>query len=255
MSATQTDEPKLVLPGRIEPAGAGWTWIAEGWGLFAKSPVMWIIALILLVIIAIALAFIPLLGQIAYQLLTPVFSAGLVVACRSLETGGEFELEHIFAGFKRHFGSLVIVGLLTMLGWIAIFLVFAMFAGFGLLAAMLTGSPDNMMVAAGASATTILLGILIGLALAVPLVAAYWFAPALVVMHGMQPIAAMKASFFGCLRNFVPFLVYGIILTIFALLAVIPLGLGLLVWAPVAIASAYASYRRIYTEDGAIVPA
>jgi hypothetical protein len=92
---------------------------------------MWIIAIILLVIIAVALAFIPILGQVAYQLLTPVFSAGLVVACRSLESGGDFELEHIFAGFKTHFGSLVIVGLLTMLGWIAIFLVFAMFAGFG----------------------------------------------------------------------------------------------------------------------------
>ena len=255
MSATQTDEPKLVLPGRSEPAGAGWTWIAEGWGLFAKSPVMWIIAIILLVIIAVALAFVPILGQVAYQLLTPVFSAGLVVACRSLESGGDFELEHIFAGFKTHFGSLVIVGLLTMLGWIAIFLVFAMFAGFGLLAAMLTGSPDSMLVAAGASATTILLGVLVGLALAVPLIAAYWFAPALVVIHGMAPIAAMKASFWGCFRNFIPFLVYGIIMTVFALLAAIPFALGMLVWVPVAITSGYAAYRHIYTEGGAVVPA
>jgi uncharacterized membrane protein len=68
---------------------------------------------------------------------------------------------------------------------------------------MLTGSPDSMLVAAGASATTILLGVLVGLALAVPLIAAYWFAPALVVIHGMAPIAAMKASFYGCFRNFI----------------------------------------------------
>ena len=265
MSATQpgtTTPPgasagdlKLNLPGTIEPAGAGWTWIAEGWRLFAKSPVMWIVALVLLFIIAVALGFIPFLGQLAFQILTPVFAAGLVVACRALERGGEFELEHIFAGFKTRFAELAIVGLLTVVGWIAIALVFAVFAGFSVLTAMLAGSTDNMLAAVGASSMAILLGCLVALALAVPLAAAYWFAPALVVMHGMTPVAAMKASFFGCFRNFVPFLVYGIIMTVFAILAAIPVGLGFLVWIPLAVTSTYAAYRRIFTEGGTAVTA
>lgn len=244
---TPDDDLKLVLPGRIDPPGAGWTWIAEGWKLFAKSPVMWIASIVLLFIIAIALGFIPIIGQLAFQLLTPVFSAGFVVACRAIERGGEFELEHLFAGFRTKFGNLVIVGLLTLLGWIAIFLVFAIFVGFSVLTAMLTGSADNVLVAVGASTMAILLGSLVALALAVPLVAAYWFAPALVVMHDMSPLSAMKASFFGCLRNFVPFLVYGLIMMLFAILAVIPFGLGFLVWLPVAVASTYVAYRRIFT--------
>ena len=250
MSATGTpdDDLKLVLPGRIDPPGAGWTWIAEGWRLFAKSPVMWIASIVLLFIIALALGFIPIIGQIGFQLLTPVFSAGFVVACRAIERGGEFELEHLFAGFKKNFGNLVIVGLLTLLGWVAIFLVFAMFVWFSVLTAMLTGSADNMAVALGASTMTILLGSLVAMALAVPLVAAYWFAPALVVMHDMSPLSAMKVSFFGCFRNFVPFLVYGLIMMFFAILAVIPFGLGFLVWLPVAIASTYVAYRRIFTQ-------
>jgi uncharacterized membrane protein len=177
-----------------------------------------------------------------------VFSAGFVVACRSLERGGEFELEHIFAGFKRRFGSLVIVGLLTMLGWIAIFLVFAMFAGFTILTAMLTGETQTALTAVTASTLTILLGALVAAALSIPLVAAYWFAPALVVMHGLSPLEAMKASFVGSLRNFIPFLVYGIVMLLFALLAAIPLGLGLLVWLPLAITSSYAAYRGIFTQ-------
>jgi uncharacterized membrane protein len=248
MSATQTDDDlKLVLPGRIEPVGAGWTWIAEGWTLFVKAPLMWIVSMVLLFIIAVALGFIPVIGQIAFQLLSPVFAAGFVVACRSLERGGEFELEHLFAGFKTRFGNLLVVGLLTMVGWIAIFLVFAMFAGFSILGAMITGNSENMIAAVGASAVALLLGGLVAAALAVPLMMAYWFAPALVVMHDMSPVSAMKVSFVGCLRNFLPFLVYGLIMTVFAVIAAIPIGLGFLVWLPLAITSTYVAYRRIFT--------
>jgi uncharacterized membrane protein len=96
----------------------------------------------------------------------------------------------------------------------------------------------------------ILLGALVAAALAVPLVAAYWFAPALVVMNDLSPLAAMKASFVGCFRNFIPFLVYGIVMTFFAFIAMIPLGLGFLVWLPLAITSTYVAYRRIFTEPG-----
>jgi uncharacterized membrane protein len=99
-----------------------------------------------------------------------------------------------------------------------------------------------------ASGTVIALGGLIALALMVPLMAAYWFAPALVMMHDMKPLAAMKASFVACIRNFIPFLVYGIVMTIAAIVAMIPFGLGLLVWMPVAIASTYIAYRDIFTE-------
>ena len=100
-----------------------------------------------------------------------------------------------------------------------------------------------------ASAVMILVGILVMLALLVPLFAAYWFAPALVMMHGMAPMEAMKESFYACSRNFVPFLVYGFVMTIGAVLAVLPFGLGFLVWVPVAIASTYVAYREIFTED------
>lgn len=246
---TPVDDLELVLPSRIEPFGAGWTWIAEGWALFAKSVPMWIASIVLLFIVAVVLNFIPLFGQLAFQLLSPVISAGFVVACRSLERGGDFELEHLLAGFKTRFGNLIIVGLLTMLGWVAIFLVFAAFVGFSILTAMLTGNTDTILNAVAASGLAILLGMLVCSLLALPLVAAYWFAPALVVMHDVSPLSAMKLSFFGCIRNFLPFLLYGIIMTVFAVIAAIPLGLGFLVWLPLAVASTYVAYRRIFTAE------
>jgi uncharacterized membrane protein len=100
-----------------------------------------------------------------------------------------------------------------------------------------------------ASGTSILVGILVMLLLMVPLLAAYWFAPALIVLNNLGPVAAMKASFSGCLRNILSFLVYSILMLLLAILAVIPLGLGMLVWLPLAITSTYASYRAIFTEE------
>ena len=240
---------RLVVPGRSLAAGAGWDWIVAGWKLFARAPVMWIIAIVVLFIVALLLNFIPLLGSIVYQLLQAVFAAGFVAACRSLERGGEFELEHLFAGFTRRFVSLLIVGLLALLGWIVILLVFAMFVGFSIIGAALTGSQEMMLEAILASAGMLLLGTLVVLLLALPLVAAYWFAPALVLMHDMAPVAAMKASFGACFRNIVPFLVYGIVMLVLAILAAIPFGLGMLVWLPLMIASTYAAYRQIFTEE------
>jgi len=58
-----------------------------------------------------------------------------------------------------------------------------------------------------------------------------------------------KASFGACLRNFIPFLLYGIVMLVLFLVAVIPIGLGLLVMIPLSLTSTYAAYRGIFTED------
>ncbi len=240
---------KLVLPGKGLPAGAGWDWIAKGWGLFTKAPLMWIVALVILFVIAIVMAFIPILGSIAFQALQAVFAGGLILACRTLERGGEFELEHVFAGFSKRFVPLLIVGLVFMVAALVIMLIFFVFAGLSLLPAFMAGDSEAVSAAAAASVGAMLLGSLVVAALMVPLMAAYWFAPALVMIHDVPPIEAMKASFFACFRNFVPFLLYGLVMAIAAVIAVIPFGLGMLVWVPVAIASTYAAYRQIFTED------
>jgi uncharacterized membrane protein len=260
MSATQTagtppsqpDGLTLVVPLRSLPAGEGWTWIAQGWRLFTRAPLMWILSMLIVFVAAVVMNFVPIIGGIAFQVLNAVIAAGFVVACRSLEQGGEFELEDLFAGFRIRFGNLVIVGLLFLAGSIAIFLVFAAFLGFTILGAVLTGDAQQIAATVMKSFFGLALGGLVALALWVPLIAAFWFAPALVVMHDVRPIEAMKQSFSASFRNFVPFLVYGLVMMVFAIVAAIPLGLGFLVWMPLAIASSYAAYRAIFTEDTAL---
>ena len=245
---------QLQVPGKVLPPGAGWDWVTGGWQLFVRSPLMWIVSLVIMFVIAMVLAFIPFIGSLAFQLGQAVFVGGFVAACRNIERGGEFELEHLFAGFKVRFVPLLIVGAIFTIASLVLVLLFFLIAGLSLLPAFMSGDPSAMNAALAGSMIAMLLGSLVMLALFIPVMAAYWFAPALVMVHDMKPVDAMKASFFGSFRNFVPMLLYGLVMAVAGVLAMIPFGLGMLVWVPVAISSGYVAYRQIFTEETAPAP-
>jgi len=237
----------LVMPGRSLPSGSGWSWIKGGWALFAAAPLMWIVFIVVLVICSVVFNSIPILGSLAWQVLSPVIGAGLVIGCRSLETSGELELEHLFAGFKTNLANLLILGALYVLGGLIILGIMVAFVGTSIVMAALNGDADALMQVFVIT-TPLLVGGLVCVILACLLLAAYWFAPALVVMHGVAPLKAMQASLGATFRNVIPFLVYGLVMFFFLIVAVIPFGLGMLVWIPVMVASCYLSYRGVFTE-------
>ena len=103
---------------------------------------------------------------------------GLIAACRNLERGGDFELEHLFAGFKVRFVPLLIVGLIFLVASLVLVMLFFMVAGLSLLPALMSGDPGAMSAAMAGSMIMMLLGSLLMVALFVPVMAAYWFAPA-----------------------------------------------------------------------------
>ena len=231
-----------VMGGRAVGAGQGWTWIAEGFGLFKKAPGIWIALVVILFVILVVLAFIPLLGVVATFLIMPVFVGGLLLGCRALQGGGELEVAHLFAGFKAHTGNLIVIGALAIAGWIVVMLPVIVIVGAGAFLAALRGDAAGVAALGG----SFMLAWLVALALSIPIYMALWFAPALVVLRGMAPIEAIKESFLGCLKNVLPFLVYSIVLMVLGIVAAIPLGLGWLVLGPTLIASVYVSYRDIY---------
>jgi uncharacterized membrane protein len=251
VDATTSVDADYVPGGQALGAGAGWDWIAEGWQLFMKQPMMWIGFFIIFVLIFTVSGLIPIAGGIATVVFSPVMTAGLMIACRKLEEGEDLKLDHMFAGFRdRKFGPLVIVGALYLAGTfviiIAVALVFGLGLGAGALAGMFkggTGAEAGLYVGLG-----IALFVLLVLAMFLPLFMALWFAPPLVVFHDREPVAALKESFSGCLRNIVPFLVYSVLGLFLMLAATLPLMLGWLVLGPVMMGSYYASYRGIFTR-------
>jgi uncharacterized membrane protein len=230
--------------GQARPAGNGFNWIAEGWRLFMKSPGLWIAIVVVLAVIMIVLNFIPFVGPIALAVLTPVFGGGIMLGCRALAEGRELEFNHLFAGFQKpHLPGLATVGAIYFGLALAIGIVVAVITGASLFALM--SGTQNPAVTTGALGGMVL-GILIGLALFVPLAMLMWFAPSAVALDGLAPVEALKASWRGCLKNMVPFLLYGVVLFVAAIIASIPIGLGWLVLGPVMAGSIYASYRDVY---------
>ena len=233
--------------GRAVDAGRGWEWIAEGFALFKKQPGTWILILIIFVVCAALIHIVPIVGSLAGMLLTQVFMGGLMLGCRALDHNESFEVGHLFAGFKQNTGDLVMLGVLTLVGWIIAFIPAMAIVGGGAFMSMMMGGNPAMHF--GAMGLSVLLAILVTLALALPLYMALWFAPSLIVFNNLKSVDAMKASFFACLKNVVPFLLYGVIMLVLCFIAAIPLALGFLVLGPVAIASIYTGYRDIFAAD------
>lgn len=232
----------FVPDGAPVPAGNGWTWIVQAWNLFRKAPGTWIAMIIVLFVIFCVLAFIPVLGSLAGVVLGPVFTAGLVMASRTLEQGGEAQFGQLFGGFRHRFGALAGVGAIYLVATVAIVFVVSIASGLGL--ATLVGA-ERSQDPAGIAAT-LAIAVLLIFALMLPVIMAIWFAPPLVCFHELGPLEAMKSSFLGCLKNLLPFLFYGAILLVAVVVATLPLMLGWLVLGPVGAASIYTAYRDIY---------
>ena len=251
MEGRQGQSVELAVTGiKSLPAIAGWGWIKEAFGLFKKSPWIWIAMVVIWFVINLIGQFIPIIGPLAMSLLYAVFLAGFMYGCAALERGENLEVGHLFAGFKRNTGSLVGIGALYLLAMIAFgILMFVVILG-GMGGTAIFTDPESLqgMDPESMFSTGNLLLILIVVALLIPVIAAFWFAPVLVSLGGVPVMSSLKMSLIGCLKNILPFIIYGIAITILAILAIIPLGLGLLILGPVIIAVFYVAYRQIYTD-------
>jgi len=224
----------------------GWQWIREGWDLFRKSPVLWVVLIVVGLTGLIALSAVPVVGEPLATLLFPALLAGYMQGCRALERGEELELAHLFAGFRHHSQQLVTLGGVNLVGQLLIFGVM-MLTGGSTLVSLLMGdkAPDNPDVFAAAIAGAGF-AILIGFALFSVLLMASQFAPMLVTFDRSTAIPALKASLKACLNNILPLSVYGLMMLPFALAASLPAMLGWLVLLPVMITSMYVAYRDLF---------
>lgn len=244
-----------IAQSRIVAAGNGWRWIADAWKLFTKQPGNWILVTVIGVVILVVLMLIPIVGGLAAALITPILLGGLMLGCKSLDGGESLAIGHLFAGFQQKAGKLALVGVFNLVATLVVMLIMLAIVGAGTGMGALMGRAGGGEAGMGMGAlaglsTSMVIGGLIALALAILVAAAVWFAPALISFGDSGPAAALKTSFWACMRNFVPFLVYGVVMLILAIVATIPLALGWLVLGPVLIASIYTAYRDIFGGDG-----
>lgn len=228
------------------PAINGWQWIVGGFQLFRQSPVLWIVLFLIYLLVGMGLSILPVIGPILLNLFAPVFIAGFMLGCRALDAGEDLEINHLFAGFKHNSAQLITVGGIYLAGMLLVAGVILLSGGSEAMNLVLSQDPSQPPPAPNED---FLLASLLGLAILLPLVMAYWFAPPLVLFHNLGAVAAMKASLAVCLQNWRAFLVYSVVSVVLMVLAVLPFGLGLLVMIPTMTASLYVSYKDIFGAE------
>jgi len=253
-SADTGSKAAAYIPGgRTVAAGAGLEWLVSAWRLFVQAPLMWIVMIVLYAVFFLVLALVPVLGSIVGYILYGVIGAGWLAGAQAVARGEKLEIDHLFAGFKSKTNPLLVLGAFYTAGLVAIAMLSLVFLAIGLgasgaIGAIMSGDSSQIASVVGGSIMTFLFALLAALALLAPLLMALWFAPALVYFHDELPLAALKLSFLACLRNWLPFSVYGILMLVLVILAAIPLMLGFLVIGPVALISVYTSYRAVFTN-------
>ena len=232
-------------PQRLS-AGQGWQWIKQGFALFMKAPLLWVVLLIICVVTALAISSVPVIGEPFVSLLMPAIIVGLMSGCRALSQGEELELAHLFSGFKQHISQLVTLGGISLVGQYLILGLMMAVGGATLVSILVSGPPETnpdviMQAVAGAS-----FAVLLGIVLFSLLMMAMQFAPMLVYFRNVPPVQAMKLSLRAFLYNVMPMLVYGVTFMLLAVLASLPMLLGWLVLLPLVFTSLYASYSDIF---------
>jgi len=249
--------PAVPSPARAprEPrrlaAGQGVALWSEAWRIFCAAPLMWVLVVCAYAALSIVLVFIPVIGSLAHAVLTPVFLGGLMLGCHALARGQPLEFEHLFAGFKDgRLGPLAVLGLIILAAFIVVGIVCVGLAlvtiGMSGLGAMMDYENPRALATLASASVGILFIVLVALVGGTLMWMAFWFAPALVAIDGVEPLAALKASFDASLANLVPFLVYGLVYIGLAIMASIPFGLGWLVLGPMLVGSCYASWRQVF---------
>lgn len=240
-TASNQDIPRKVA------AAQGFQWVAAGFRLYRKNPLLLSAAFGLLFGVVMALGLIPVVGGSLSELASPLMVAGFMAAYRALDEGRELELPNFLAGVQGPAIPLMAVGAVQLLGTL---LIGKLMLGMGfdpqaVMAAAKDGkaSPQEMQAVLNQAMPAVLTGLL----LFTPLIMATWFAPALILFGGARPATALGVSLKAVARNWAAMLVNGLALGLLLFVAaLVPMLLGLLVAMPVLFGSLYASYQAIF---------
>lgn len=229
---------------RTVETGRATAWWQESWAMFMKNPGIWLVFGVIFCVIMGVLGMIPMLGIIAAAL-AQILTGGWMLAARKQDTGGTVEIGDLFLGFKDKLNALLVLGALAIAATVVIAVVMGILGAGALFGMGMSRSAGGLLASAGMG----MVALLVGLVLLFVMAMAFWFAPALVVLRDAQPIDALKASWSASMANIVPFLVYGVIWLVAAIVASIPMGLGWFLLWPLTMLAMYRMYQDIFERQ------
>jgi uncharacterized membrane protein len=205
------------------PGSRGILWLRQAFAMLKAKRAQWLSLVLAFYFIQLIVGLIPYAGPIAMMVLRPVFTVGFLAAAWTQERGGTPSLGHLVRGFRANLGALIPIGVFLLLGTLVAVLASIPFDGGALVDAIKsTESTEEAL-----PNPKVQLGMLASIAFALPVVAAAWFAPALVVFNNCGTLRALATSLRAVFANWKPLAVYGLIVALYG--AVFPaMGIALI---------------------------
>ncbi|MDQ6618695.1 MAG: hypothetical protein M3Z31_03190 [Pseudomonadota bacterium] len=201
------------IPIARYPAARGASWFKEAFVMFSAARMPWIFMLLSYYAIMAVVDVLPVIGHIAVPVLKPVFAVGFLAAAWAQERGQRPAMKQLFQGFRANLRALLPLGVLLLAGATAAVMATTLVDG-GALVDALSGKTvlDEDRLASGKMQQAMLFGA----AVALPVLLALWYAPALVVFHDCRAPRALAASFRACILNWRPLGLYALMVTFYA---------------------------------------
>lgn len=222
-------------------------WFIYGWDAFRQDALNWVLVALVCILVLVGMGFLPVVNLLMYFLI-PLLGAGTYFSARKLAIGHGVSIEHLFSVFenaeKRQ--QLFVLGLTLLLIMFIVGLILAPFAEKPTFQKTLQELADaSWGIERGMSAGSIVFTI-ISICSSIALFMAFVFAPALVLFKKLSAFDAIKWSFKGAWNNKGALILFIVVYSLLAFLAVIPFGLGMLVLLPVTANALYAAYQEIF---------
>ena len=237
------DGEGIFIPnGRGVQIQRGVGWISDAWKLYRARPGKWLLNLVFFILIYVVASWIP-FGNFLNSLLWPFIGAGVIMCADTQRREGTFAPDVFFAGLRKP-GPLLVLALMFLLTVVALFVSFVIVMGVDVASQYVLNTRERTpTLPAGFGLAMLLYAVL-----AIPITAATYLAPPLIMLHDLSPGTAMKMSFIGSFKNILPGIVFVISSILFVLVSMIPLLLGLLISIPVMMITSYTVYRDIFIE-------
>lgn len=235
-----------MLQARKVGIAHGWMWLKQGLWLFKRNAFLWMFLCSVFVVGTFGIAMLPMVGELLLQILRPAFFAGLMIGAHALAEEKELEINHLFAGFRKHGTPLITLGVISAAALLLIVGLLELGGGsqfIELMRATQHAPTEEEMRQAVAQAGVMLP---ICFALVALLQPSILFGSMLIVFRGVAPMPALLAGLRATLLNLLPLLVYGFMVLPFAVLATMPAMLGWIVLLPILLTTQYAIYRDIF---------
>jgi hypothetical protein len=254
------------MQARRLPALRGGQWIIDGFRLYRRNPPLLTLLALNYWLFFLLIFILPFVGPFAANILLQALSVTVMNGCRAADEGRKVAMDIVWSGFKRNLRTLLRLGALYLAGEMAAAAILLGAFGTDLMPSLPAGDVPSPGIALDEER---LMPFLYGaLALTLPLMLAFWFAPMLAAWHDLPARKALFFSVVAVLRNWRAFAAYGagaLLLTavvpgvvralfgfsdtLLTLASTVVTMALVFVAMPTLFASVYMSYRDVFADD------